>query len=291
MFVKKKETTNQLIDYIDEKLISSLDYKVNQIYNLLDKNVLNYVYELKDNNKIPKENSTYNLTEYIHYTFGIEKKIYELDSKTKIKKSIYHGFLAINNITIENRTDIIINLYLNELNEKINKRFLKKNEKFRHLHEKNIILINNDKDNFTQPIISFDFYKNGEIKQIYIPDNLCDNLINYLYNTLNKFIPKLNESLFCKNITEELNKYNIENSEMELNNILEEYNKTKNFSNISLEYLEDYRNRRRLNKVKTKNYTKYKIISSEKKNMRKLDSSIPDFNNDFNEEIEYIDRN
>jgi hypothetical protein len=252
---------DKLIHYQGEKLISKLDYKINQIYNLLDINKLTYIYEPKNNSKIPKENRNFNLTEYVHYTFGIEKEDYDLDNKLKIKKKIYHGFLAINNITIENETDIIINLYLNELNQNKYKRFLENLDKLRYLNEKQILLNINDKD-ITQPIISFDFYKNGVIKQIYFPNNLADDLINYLYNTLNKFIPNLNESLYCKNITEELNKINVENSNEELYDILEDFQKERNNkTDFDLDHnIENLNNIRRLDEFSIKNYTKYKII-------------------------------
>ena len=155
----KEKKRQELTNYFDEKLISKLNYKLNQIYNLLDVNRLTYIYEPKNNSKIPRENRNFNLTEYVHYTFGIEKENYEIDHKTNIKKNIYHGFLAINNITIENETDIIINLYLNEINKNKNTRFLKDLEKLRYLNEKQILLNINDKDDFTQPIIHLTFTK------------------------------------------------------------------------------------------------------------------------------------
>jgi len=281
----------ELKHYYDEKLISKLDYKLNQIYNLLDINKLAYIYEPINKSKIPEENRNFNLTEYVHYTFGIEKENDELDNKTNIKRKIYKGFLAINNITIENETDIIINLYLNELHQNKNKRFLEDLDKLRYLNEKQILLNINDKDNITQPIISFDFYKNGIIKQIYFPNNLADDLINYLYNTLNKFIPKLNESLYCKNITEELNKINIEKSNEELYDILDDFQKEKNDTDLNLEEIfENLNNIRRLDELSMKNYTKYKIVITQNNYIRNLESSINDSNNIFLEEIEYIDK-
>ena len=288
IFHRQKE----LKHYYDEKLISKLDYKLNQIYNLLDINKLAYFYEPKNNSKMPEENRNFNLTEYVHYTFGIENENYELDNITNIKRKIYKGFLAINNITIENETDIIINLYLNELNQNKNKRFLEDLDKLRYLKEKQILLKINDKDDITQPIISFDFYKNGVIKQIYFPNNLADDLINYLYNTLNKFIPKLNESLYCKNITEELNKINIENSNEELYDILDDFQKERNNNtDFNLEeVIENLNYIRRLDEFSMKNYTKYKIIITKNDYIRNLETSTKDSNNIFLEEIEYIDK-
>ena len=288
IFEKKKKGKEKIDTYFVEKLISKLDYKLNQIYNLLETNNLSYIYEPKNNSKISGKNRNFSLTEFIHYTFGIEKENYEIDFKSNIKKVIYHGFLAINNITIENDTDIIINLYLNELNQNKNARFLKDLEKLRYLNEKQILLNINDKENFTQPIISFDFYKNGIIKQIYFPNNLADELINYLYKTLNKFIPKLNENLYCKNITEKLAEINMENSNEELYDILEDFQHTRN--NKSDLNLKEIKNKRRLNEFNMGNYTKYKIIITKNNYMRNLESNINGSNNNFLEEIEYIDK-
>ena len=64
---------------------------------------------------LPYENKTFNFTEYIHYTLGIEKENYE--NEEEIKKKYYNAFLAINNITTENKTDIVTNLYLTNINE------------------------------------------------------------------------------------------------------------------------------------------------------------------------------
>ena len=100
------------------------------------------------------------------------------------------------------------------------------------MSEKQIYLKINDEKNITQPIISFDFYKNGLIKEVYIPNNLQEQLYNYLDETLNKFIPKLDANLYCKNITEELNKFKEVISEEELENNYENIEKLINDSNF-----------------------------------------------------------
>jgi len=231
---------------------------------------------------IPYENRTYNFTHYIHYTLGIEKQYYELDEKTKEKKYFYKAFLLINNITFENDTDIVINLYFNHLNNAKNLRFLKKLKKLRYLSEKQINVIINEPENIIQPIISFEFYKNGEIKQTFFPKNLENSLIEFLNEFIENFIPILKEDSYCKNITEELNKMKKEEiDEKEINEdsyLIKEYN------------------RRRL-KMKEKKVTKYKIISIEKSNynkdeLRRMDSNKNKseyFIDNYTKEIEFID--
>ena len=158
----------------------------------------------------------------------------------------------------------------------------------------------NDLDNFTQPIIKFDFYQNGDIKEIYIPNNLEETLFNKLDMLLTNFLPSLKVDDYCNNITEELNKINnkTENDNVEEIKIInenEENEETENEENEENENEEtDLKldvNRRRLN-MEDKKVTKYKIISIEKnnKNVRILNS-----NNESNEnteliqEIEYVD--
>ena len=154
---------NKDIKYENEKLISKLEYRVNQIYTLLYKKETINIYEPINMTDLPYENKTFNFTEYIHYTLGIEKENYEKDEEIKIQKKYYNAFLAINNITTENKTDIVTNLYLTNINE-LNHRFLQNVKKSRNLNQKQMIMNINDLDNFTQPIIKFDFYQNGDIK-------------------------------------------------------------------------------------------------------------------------------
>ena len=67
--------------------------------------------------KIRNNNNTFNFSEYIHYTLGIEKENYENEEEKKIQKKYYNAFLSINNITTENKTDIVTNLYLTNINQ------------------------------------------------------------------------------------------------------------------------------------------------------------------------------
>ena len=111
------------------------------------------MYELNDMTDLSNKKETYNMTQYIHYTLGIEKEEFEIDKHSKIKKKYYNAFLSIDNITIENETDIITNLYFMNFNESKDLRILEKNKKKRNLNEKQIIIIINNETNITQPII------------------------------------------------------------------------------------------------------------------------------------------
>ena len=150
----------------------------------------------------------------------------------------------------------------------------------------------NDLDNFTQPIIKFDFYQNGDIKEIYIPNDLEETLFNKLYSLLTNFLPSLKVDDYCNNITEELNKINNEaenddEEEIEITNENEE-NENKENENENEETdlkLDVNRRIRRLNR-KVKKVTKYKIISIEKNNQNV--TRILNSNNESNENTEFI---
>ena len=255
LFYKKNEKPKGEYIYKDENLVSTIDYRVNQTFNILSKSVLNSIIEMNNMNNLPYSNRTLNRTEYIHYTLGIEDVCDEFDIKAKTKKKYFKGYVSLNNITIENDTDIIYNLYLDNIKKA--KRFLKRVNKLRYLTEKNInVIINDDKD-IVQPIISLDFYKNGKIKQIYIPKNLESQLFNNLYNLIENFIPKLSKDLFCDNITEEINK--IDGGKEDTINL-----KKNDSQNISEnDEIQKYFERRRLER-KNKRIIRYKIISNEK---------------------------
>ncbi len=138
------------------------------------------------------------------------------------------------------KTNIVTNLYLTNINE-LNQRFLQNEKKSRNLNEKQMIMNINDLDNFTQPIIKFDFYQNGDIKDIYIPNNLEETLFNKLYTLLTNFLPSLKVDDYCNNITEELNKINnkTENDDEEEIEITNENEETENEENEETETEKD----------------------------------------------------
>ena len=270
--------------YSDEKLISKLDYKIDQVYNLLNIKEIRTIVEPKNMKDLPYNNKTFNISEYIHYIFGIEKENFEIDENLKIKKKYYNG-LSINNITFENDTDIMINLYLNNFNESY-LRFLEEYNKNRNINnEKQIIANINNETNFTQPIIKFDFYKNGKIKEIYIPNNLEDSLFTLLYEFLNNFIPNL--TIKCDNITEELQKIKDEEREEEREQ-QEKEEEEEEYNDDNEE--EDDEARRRLNE-KMKIITKYKIKLIEKSDTEGKRHLNHNLDLDFNKSAYTIDSN
>ena len=295
IYLKLKLRKSNEEDYSDEKLISKLDYKIYQVYNLLNKKDISTIVEPTNMKNLPYKNKTFNISEYVHYTLGIEKENIELDEISKIKKKYYSGFLAINNIAFENETDIMINLYLNSFNNAYLRYLEEYNKKRNQNNDKQVVVNIINEKNFTQPIIKFDFYKNGKIKEIYIPNNLEDFLFTSLYELLNNFIPNLNER--CDNISKELHniKEEEEKEETEEENNEDNEEEEKEEENNDFEEEKD----RRILNGENRIITKYKIKIIEKSDISKKRGLNQNLDLDLNKsaytietnikEIEYID--
>ena len=74
IYLKLKLRKSNEEDYSDEKLISKLDYKIYQVYNLLNKKDISTIVEPTNMKNLPYKNKTFNISEYVHYTLGIEKE-------------------------------------------------------------------------------------------------------------------------------------------------------------------------------------------------------------------------
>ena len=78
--------------------------------------------------------------------------------------------------------------------------------------------------NGTEPFFKIEFYRNGKIKNIYIPQGYNISNMLKMKAVLNLTIPKLSPELFVDNVDEELN--NTVNKKNEENNFIEDlYNR------------------------------------------------------------------
>ena len=103
-------------------------------------------------------------------------------------------------------------------------------------------ILDYSENNSTEPFFKIDFYRNGKIRGIYIPEGYnISNMLN-MKSILNLTIPKLSLDLYVSNIEEELNKVIKENNQID-----EE--EEKNLSN------------RFLNEDEENNYTESSFLS------------------------------
>ena len=176
---------------------------------------------------IKEENGTQSVEQYIDFIFLIRNQFFEIENNTT-KKNWFSGYIGILNITINNGTDDINIFYDKNLTNYLNEIDGIKNNKnndnlnLRLIDEKNTVndsLINNEeKENSSSCFVKIEFYENGEIKQIYLPEifSSISNMV-FIGNIIKLIIPKLSTNLYIENITDKINELNKNEFEIEDN--------------------------------------------------------------------------
>ena len=215
VFKKKKKTNEEAELYLDEPLVTKMSYSPDLLYRYQSNKRINMIVEGMD---ITEENGTKSAVQYIDFRFMIRNKFFEIENKT-IKKNWYNGYISILNITINNGTDDInifydknLTIFLNEIDgiknkDNLNLRILDENHKIT-----DSIINNEEQDDETSScFIKMEFYENGEIKNIYIPE-IFTSLSNMVFidNIIKLIIPKLSPNLYINNITDKINALNNE---------------------------------------------------------------------------------
>ena len=214
VFKKKKKINEEKELYLEEPLVTKMSYSPDVLYRYQSNKKTNMIVEGFD---ISEENGLQSVNQYIDFIFMIRNKFFEIENNT-IKKNWYSGYIGILNITINNGTDDInifydknLTNYLNEIdginNNNLNLRILDEN------HTSNYSLINNkeaeDNETLSSCFIKIEFYENGDIKNIYIPEifTSSSNMV-FIENIIKLIIPKLSPNLYVNNITDKINALN-----------------------------------------------------------------------------------
>ena len=177
----------------NEILQANIDYKVGQIY----------LYKSKERTDVfsqgEKDTNTTNFNEYKYYLLLIKEEHSEIISKEDIK-TYYSGFFSLYNSYVDNNTHLILSQSDDKVNEilennpnNLNLRLLSGQE-----------FIDGHSTNITHPIIKLEFYKNGIIKNLYIPEGFNMTFLQNMKSLLNSTIPKLSKNYYVQNIEEEL---------------------------------------------------------------------------------------
>ena len=198
---------------IEEDLIIDIKYRVNETMFFINKRINNstMIYNQKQGNQKTETFTNFSVT--------ITNE-YEIDNKL-----CYSAYLVILNMTSSNETASNLDASFDLFNSS------SINNNFRNLEDSdiNIDLSNNnfndiniskyinisqyigisDTSNSTQdeindlinqfrslPIIKFEFFRNGEIKDIYLPKYLKTNIFYNIYDLIDKVIPKVNTELY-----------------------------------------------------------------------------------------------
>ena len=188
----------------EEDFIVDIRYRVNETSFFINKRINNstMIYNGKEENRKTEI--------FTNFTMTITKE-YKIDNKL-----CYSGYLVILNMTTSNETDSNIEAgfdLFNSSSTKKNLRNLKSDDITIDLSNKDFNDIDisqyfdtskmnesevNDLINQFRsvPIIKFDFFKNGEIREILYPKNLKLSILYNMNDLIDKIIPKVNKKLY-----------------------------------------------------------------------------------------------
>jgi len=231
---KIKKGEEKEIDFKYENLKANIIYSPKDIYIFKTQEKTNVITEGKN---VSKENSTRDFGEEKTFLLMIQKEYQEISSNYSVKY-YYSAIFSQINSTIDNGTHLMLGQSDKRVDDILNK---KGNSNLRRAEVVNNIL-DYSENNSTEPFFKIDFYRNGKIRSIYIPEGYnISNMLN-MKSILNLTIPKLSLDLYVSNIEEELNKVIKENNQID-----EE--EEKNLSN------------RFLNEDEENNYTESSFLS------------------------------
>ena len=200
-FLLKKDKIEEIIKK-EESLMANINYKKGVVYL--------YKTEEKSDVISKKENeiNTTNFIEYKNYLLLILEENNE--QLNDLKKIYYTGIFSQTSSYIKNKT----HLMLTQSDDRVNNILQKENKNLRRAQDNNFI--DYHLDNITNPFFKIEFYKNGIIRNIYIPDGFDKNYTTSMKALLNLTIPKLEEKYYVNNIEDQLNKeINQKNNEEE----------------------------------------------------------------------------
>ena len=253
------------INFDKEKLIIEKEYPSNLLLRFRSKqeNIITL-----EGDEINEDNKTFEISQITDFIFIVRESHIEYDKQQKLEKIWYSGYIGLLNVTLINKTHSMTNIFDKSLNNYLNER------KIRELEETNL----NYADKQGQLCFAkIEFYKNGDIKNYYIPEGFSIFNFVYIEEIARLIIPKISSNLYVENINQKFK---------ELTTI----NETKNSNEIGNEsYIEDNIEDNYRRNINYKNYSINRtMINSiiEKKRGLSDDSSIFDgYNFSYSEEV------
>jgi len=226
-FIFKKKNLKKDENYQEEKLILNLNYIPNNLLKFRSEKLINMEVntdELEDNNNMNK-NNTKNMTQYTDFIFIIREKKDEKDEINIIIKNLYTGYIGILNVTLNNGTSDMMVVYNEQLSKSIKN---SKQNNLRSIEEKPNLNYVDEKNKLY--FIKLEFYENGKIKNIFIPEYF--EVLNMLYinEIIKLLIPKISPKLYSSN------------TESKIDEILSEREKEDNFNDTDIFYSTDSAN-------------------------------------------------
>ena len=178
-YFRKKDKKN----FEEENLVTKINYAPKTIYRYKSNKITNMKV---DASNISESDTSQNITQYTDFMLIVKDKYEEIINDT-YKKNWFDGFIAISNITLNNGTDDMMIFYDSELdnllkNSNNNKRSLNQNED---------IDLKYIDENDTSCFVKIEFYENGEIKNIFLPNIFSPSNMVYINNIIKLIIPKI----------------------------------------------------------------------------------------------------
>ena len=227
LFVFKKKKKNEKEDeknYQEEKLIVKMNYIPNNLLKFRSSKIINLEVNIDDsgeNGNNMNKNNTMNMTQYTDFIFIIREKKDEKDDNNLIVKNLYTGYIGIINITLNNGTNDMMVLYDEELSKSIRN---EKQNNLRNIDEKPNLNYVDEKNKLC--FTKIEFYENGEIKDIFIPENFEVSNMVYINEIIKLIIPKIASKLYSSNIESKIQEIELEREKEDDFNDTEIFNST-----------------------------------------------------------------
>ena len=288
VFMKKEKEMFEKEKYQKEELVANISYNSDIIYWYESNKKIRMIVE---GFNISESDSIKSLEQYMDFIFIIRNKYFEIENNIT-QKNWFTGYLGILNITINNGTNNMTILYDKKLNDIIKKE--KNKNKLRNLNnEDNSNNLNNDfiVDNDTHTFIKIDFYENGEIKNIHLPNKFKISNMVFFNNIIKLMIPKLSPDLYSKNITEKLKELNHYSSKSELEfeeeeEIVEKISEKDIWDIMSDNYSNEIEEEKLMRETEKENIFTRRLDENTQNKKQKENELLNNLENDFEESIE-----
>ena len=185
-------------------------YLTNMLYLYKSDKIMKIFIENRQKMENYKLNTT-TIEQYMDFGLLIRDENQEILEEQNLTKKWFTGYLYLLNLTINNGTHDMHLSYNEELHKSIQNINKTNRRNLRKLSESRVPLILNDVKELC--FVKVNFYENGEIKDIFYPEEFNLNLMVYINKIAKLIIPKLSKNLYTENIDQKI---------AEINNQLEE---------------------------------------------------------------------
>ena len=192
-------------NYLSEKNLLIIDkkYPPNKFIRFSGKRKV----EINANgDNISEKNSSYIMTQKSDFFLIVREGNIEIDEKKNLKREWYTGYIGFLNVTFNNNTHDMMSIYDKTINNILYKYNISR------LDEPDLKNIGN-KGNIC--FIKLDFYQNGDLKNIYLPNGFQIDNLNLIEDIIKLIITKISANLYSNSIDDEIKKAFPDNNENE----------------------------------------------------------------------------